>query len=88
MSKDVANTLATYQNDNTSNEDVLSSSYLKKFVHLSGVDPNRMCYLVEDSNNKIPNCDNILYFRVKNKDRNIDVAIFKELLDRIYNIYA
>jgi hypothetical protein len=46
-----------------------------------------MEYLIYDNNNKIPdNTNNILYYRIKNGDRNIDIDMFKKLLLKIYNV--
>jgi hypothetical protein len=44
-------------------------------------------YLIYDNNNEIPeNANNILYYRIKNGDRNIDIDMFKKLLLKIYEI--
>ena len=43
--------------------------------------------LIYDNNNKIPdNTNNILYYRIKNGDRNIDIDMFKKLLLKIYDV--
>jgi hypothetical protein len=34
------------------------------------------------------NIDDILYFRVRNDDHDLDLVIFRKLLKKIYNIYV
>ena len=44
-------------------------------------------YLCDNNNNVIPdNTNNILYYRIKNADRNIDIDMFKRLLFKIYDV--
>lgn len=44
-------------------------------------------YLIYDNNNAIPeDTNNILYYRIKNGDRNIDIDMFKKLLLKIYSL--
>ena len=44
-------------------------------------------YIVYNNNNVIPeDTNNILYYRIKNVDRNIDIYMFKKLLFKIYDV--
>ena len=46
-----------------------------------------MYYLIGDEKNVIPeNKNDILYFRIKNKNRQRDIELFKILLQDIYDI--
>jgi hypothetical protein len=83
LSKDVASKLSTYPNQNI-HDDVLISSYLKQFTNITPFPDNRMFYLCSDKNNNISSDKEILYYRVKNNDRNIDIIMFKQLLECIY----
>jgi len=91
MSKDVSTKISSTINTNTtSNDDVYISNLLticnykiQNFENTSFT----LKYLVYDNNNVIPdNTNNILYYRIKNSDRNIDINMFKKLLLKIYDI--
>lgn len=85
MSKDVANTLATYPNQN-SLDDVLITGHLVKFTQISQVDDSQMPYLCDGYTENIPNHSNVLYYRIKNANRDDDVKLFKRLLKIVYDI--
>jgi hypothetical protein len=88
MSKDVSTVLSNEKNNNNP-DDVEISWNLQKYFQILPIDETKIYYLIYDNENLIPNdTSNILYFRIKNKDRTIDITLFKTLLDKIYNIYV
>lgn len=91
MSQDVANKVTPVINKHVNMYDDVYLSFL--FIHLNLTIQNIettnyvVKYLIDGDNNVIPeDTSNILYYRVKNKDRNMDVDIFIKLLDKIYSI--
>ena len=91
MSKDVSHKISSTINTNTtSNDDVYISNLLTNCNYKIQNFENTgftLKYLVYDNNNVIPdNTNNILYYRIKNSDRNIDINMFKKLLLKIYGI--
>lgn len=86
VSRDVAHELTKFTNDSI-NEDVLISSQLKTFVNIDAWnDGPRLLYMIDDGETIPDRVDDIIYIRVKNTDRAIDVRIFKKLLRKIYSI--
>ena len=91
MSYDVALKVSSLINTNAKMFDDIYLSFLFTHYNLVVRDLHSSNYIVKyliyDNDNDIPeDISNILYYRIKNSDRNIDVGIFVILLDKIYNI--
>jgi hypothetical protein len=91
MSSDVSNKITSLIDTTTSNHDdvyISSLLYTCKYTIQSIENTGfTIKYLIYDNNNEIPeNANNILYYRIKNGDRNIDIDMFKKLLLKIYEI--
>lgn len=91
MSNDVSNKFSSLIDTTGYNNDDVYISWLFKNCGYSIQNIEKIGftikYLVYDNNNKIPDdTNNILYYRIKNGDRNIDIDMFKKLLFKIYNI--
>jgi len=91
MSSDVSKKIASVINTTTiENDDVyISSLFATCKCSIQNIEKAgfSMEYLIYDNNNKIPdNTNNILYYRIKNGDRNIDIDMFKKLLFKIYDV--
>jgi len=91
MSNDVSKKITSIINTTTSiNDDVYISSLLINCGYsIQNIEKIGFTikYLVYNNNNVIPDdTNNILYYRIKNGDRNIDIDMFKKLLLKIYNI--
>jgi hypothetical protein len=88
LSKDVCIKLVNTISTNRNYDDVYISSTLRKLGYkLNDVkNVNMMMHmLVNDSDNVIPDdINNILYFRIKNTDRNDDIRMMEILCQRIY----
>ena len=70
-------------------DDRFISHTLLNYAPFHRLDPHMMCYLTDDEKNVIPeNKNDILYFRIKNQNRQRDVELFKVLLKDIYDISA
>ena len=90
LSKDVCINLVNSNPINRaydSYDDCLISDILQSLNYsLQNITEYKLEYLISDKDNIIPdNIDDILYFRIKNADRNIDIEMFKILYDRIYS---
>jgi hypothetical protein len=90
LSKDTCIRLSNNMMVSNEHDDVLISIQLRQlgyklenFLH-----KYRTEWLTKNINNveHITDKDNILYYRIKNSDRNIDVQLFKILCDKMYNI--
>jgi hypothetical protein len=69
-------------------EDVYLSKLLRQLGYsLTNITQYRIEYLINDINNinHISDINNILYYRIKNNDRNIDIELFDILYTSIYN---
>ena len=91
MSSDVSKKITSLINENIiQHDDVYISNLLTNCKYtIQNIEKARfsMKYLIYDNNNKIPdNTSNILYYRIKNGDRNIDIDMFKKLLLKIYGV--
>lgn len=86
LSRDVAYQLAHFVNDPSINDDVFISICLATFTILDGWDDRWVYWMVDDTMHIPDNISTILYFRIRNENRNIDVALFKELAKRMYSI--
>ena len=89
LSKDVCIRLSNTIFESNTNEDVFISNLLIKLGYsLFNITNYRMEHLINgiDNTNHISDMNNILYFRIKNSDRNIDVQLFNILSNTIYNI--
>lgn len=70
-------------------DDRFISHMLINYAPFHRLDPHLMYYLTNDEKNVIPeNKNDILYFRIKNQNRQRDVELFKVLLKDIYDISA
>ena len=68
-------------------DDVFISHKLAAYAPFHKLDNSMMYYLIGDEKNVIPeNKNDILYFRIKNKNRQRDIELFKILLQDIYDI--
>jgi len=85
LSRDVSEYLLTFPIGYTS-DDVLISDNLKRKYAVFRLDDSLMYFCINDKINIPDNIDNILYFRIKNNNRDLDIEIFKLLLRKIYNI--
>jgi hypothetical protein len=93
MSHDVCQQLISnepHHSDHT--DDVFISHKLRRYVPYHPLPESMMYYLTDDPqnvHNVIPeNKNDILYFRIKNQNRQRDVELFKVLLKDIYDISA
>jgi len=86
MSKDVCEVLINEPFHYGPGDDVAISNNLKKYFNIFPLKDNLMFYLINDDSNIPDDINNILYFRIKNNDRKLDIALFKLLLKKIYNI--
>lgn len=92
MSRDVGNKLVSVGTHYTSahNDDVFISSILTGIlrIDIKQIQNYTMKYFVNNSFNKdITYPENVLYFRIKNADRRIDVLYFKLLLSQLYHLH-
>jgi hypothetical protein len=85
LSRDVCEYLLTFPIGYFS-DDVLISDNLKRKYSIYRLDDSVMYFSICDKINIPDNIDNILYFRIKNNNRVLDIEIFKILLRKIYNI--
>ena len=87
VSKKIAsliNTIANYNDDLYITNLLSKCKYKIQNIENAGF---TIKYLVYDNNNVIPqDTNNILYYRIKNSDRNIDIDMFKKLLFKIYDV--
>ena len=88
LSKDTAYRLSTFNNDYCTNDDVLIGKYLTQITNVTQWDNNCMHYMTDGSIILPKDISNIIYFRIKNTNRNIDIDIFKQLLKKIYDIHV
>lgn len=86
MSKDVCNILIREQIEYNKPDDIMISENLKKHFKISPLQNDKIYFLINNEINIPDNTDDILYFRIKNNDRTIDIQLFKLLLKRIYDI--
>lgn len=90
MSNAVSKKIAPLINVNTQHDDVYISQLLTQCRYsIQNMEKIgfTIIYLCYDNNNVIPdNTNNILYYRIKNADRNIDIDMFKRLLFKIYDV--
>jgi hypothetical protein len=86
LSRDIAYTLSTFKNDYSTNDDVLISNYLSLFTTIVRWDEASMYYMTDGHVNLPEDISTIIYFRIKNQNRDIDVQIFRKLLKNIYDI--
>jgi hypothetical protein len=90
LSRDVCINLANNMPIIHQYEDVHTSNVLRELKY-SLNDITELQYrwelLINDTNNIIPpDLNNILYFRVRNNDRNNDIIMFTNLCKKIYNL--
>lgn len=85
LSRDVCEYLLTFPIGYTS-DDVLISDNLKHKYNIFRLDESLMYYCIQDKIDIPDSVENILYFRIRNNNRSIDIEIFKILLRKIYNI--
>jgi hypothetical protein len=96
MSRDVAITVYTYKNYSHISEDLAFSQTIQaNGISLFNITDYKWGFLIPKNDILPNNCryldinDNfsdILFFRIKNSDRNIDITYFEILLNKIYNI--
>jgi hypothetical protein len=96
ITRDVGVLLYTNQSDRGIHEDVAISMNIQSFgIHLHNITNYKWGFLIPvidalPSNCRYLNIDDdfsdILHFRIKNEDRNLDVEYFKKLLLKLYNI--
>lgn len=89
LSKDVCIKLANTISTNNNYEDVYISRTLQQLGYtlnnLTKINMN-MHFLINDNNTVLPdNFNDILYFRIKNNDRNHDIRLMDILCQKIYN---
>lgn len=90
MSNNISKQITPLIDVNSSfHDDVYISNLLQsQRIHMIDIENYnyKMEFLIYDNENKIPeNTTNILYYRIKNSDRNIDIKLFYDLLNKIYN---
>lgn len=76
MSKDVCNILIDQPINYNKPDDIIISEYLKKYFQISPLQNDKMYYLINDVIHIPDNIDDILYFRIKNNYRTIDIQLF------------
>lgn len=86
LSKDIAYKLSHYSNNSNVNDDVLISNYLTKITTLAVWDHTYMYYMIDGGTALPEDISNIIYFRIRNANRDIDIQIFRKLLKKIYQI--
>ena len=91
MSNDVSKKISSLINTTTSEYDdvYISSLFATCKCVIQNIENTGFTikYLIYDNNNVIPqDTNNILYYRIKNGDRNIDIDMFKKLLLKIYDV--
>lgn len=88
LSRDVAYQLSMCMNDYKTNDDIVISYHLSQITQFTEWNNSYMYYMV-DGGTQIPeDITNILYFRIKNANRDIDIEVFRKLLMKIYAIEA
>jgi len=86
LSRRVAEKLSECRNNSSQLDDVFISNQLKQFIPLSFWNNSLMYYKIDGTTTLPDDISNILYFRIRNPDRQVDLCIFRELLTRIYSI--
>jgi hypothetical protein len=88
LSKDIAYKLSHCSNDSSLNDDVLISKYLTNITTLAHWDNAFMYYMIGGGTALPEDISNIIYFRIRNANRDIDIEIFRKLLKKLYEIEA
>jgi hypothetical protein len=94
MSTDVSKKITPLMNENISyNDDIYISNLLTNckytIQNIENIENTGFTikYLIYNNNDVISeDTNNILYYRIKNDDRNIDIDMFKKLLLKIYGV--